>query len=336
MKKFNLGLISTNRSTIYGISALMIVMYHTTLTFSKPWMFLLNWINDAAHCGPQIFLLVSGISCFFSYTKNKNIMDFYKRRFQRITLPALLTSILWFSFLAPNRQQDIWNFVLDVSGLNLFITGRKTIWFITAISICYLIYPLVHRFFEKYRYSPWALAFLVSVCIMLNVVLRLFFLTILTRARLLFRQIPLFILGAYCGKSVYEQKKLPLNYVTIVVLSMIMIQLNHFLQYYWHDIMLFKYIFYPLSIFLTMLFSIMGNVPQIRKFASFFAPITLEIYLCFEKCLSLVSRAIPDYGTIIINLLAFVLTIITAKLLLRLECFVREKWTGCRNTGNSL
>ena len=99
MKKFNLDLISYNRNTIYGLSILWIMFFHSSLTFQREWI---NNIKKLGECGVDVFLFVSGISLYFSYTKNQNIKDFYRKRIQRIFLPTLFTAIP--SVIAPSES----------------------------------------------------------------------------------------------------------------------------------------------------------------------------------------------------------------------------------------
>ena len=89
-----------------------------------------------------------------------------------------------------------------------------------------------------------------------------------------------------------------------------------------------RYSYIPLAMAFTGLFSLLGNVTLVRRVAGFFAPITLEVYLCHEKWIVLIRRAFPSLGTTALNLAAIVLGILTAKLLLLIENAVARRPSG--------
>lgn len=77
----NLELISKNRSSIYGITMIWIMLFHSSFTFSTPWMLPLSIAKDMGRCGVDVFLFLSGISLYFSLSKRgSSLKDFYIRR----------------------------------------------------------------------------------------------------------------------------------------------------------------------------------------------------------------------------------------------------------------
>ena len=53
----NLALISKNRSSIYGIAMLWIMLCHTSFTFNKPWMLPILVAKNMGNCGVDEFYL---------------------------------------------------------------------------------------------------------------------------------------------------------------------------------------------------------------------------------------------------------------------------------------
>ena len=317
----NLALISKNRSSIYGIAMLWIMLCHISFTFSKPWMLPILVAKNMGNCGVDVFLFVSGISLYFSLKKNSSLKEFYIRRLKRILLPTLLTSVLWFAFSSP----DIGTFLLDVTGISLFLSGKRVIWFITAIIICYAIYPLLYLANQKTDNSVWVLIITLLICITLNAILRHYFPSFWKNSEILFRRIPIFIIGSFCGRYVYERRTLPLSTNQSAVASIIIVALYILTKKYWIHIISERYVYIILSISCTVLFSIIGNVYVINRLTSWFAPITLEIYLCQEKWLRIMTRLFPTIGKVSINLAACILSVITAWLLVFLENEVNYK-----------
>ena len=322
----NLELISRNRSSIYGISMLWIMLFHSSFSFSKTWMLPLLIAKNMGNCGVDIFLFVSGISLYFSLSKqNCSLKDFYVHRIKRIVFPTLVTSMLWFGFLAPNPAPDISAFLLDVTGISLFIYGKRTIWFVTTIMICYVVYPLLYSVNKKTDNSLGALVIIVLMCIILNIILRSYVPMFWKNSEILFRRIPIFVIGSFCGKYVYEKRSLPFSVNQCATISIIIVVIYILTRPYWIRMIPERYVYIIVSISCTVLFSIIGNVSVINHIAAWFAPITFEVYLCHEKWISIITRLFPTIGSVGINLASFVLCIATARLMVFLENGVYNK-----------
>lgn len=280
----------------------------------------LSIAKSMGDCGVDVFLFISGISLYFSFSKKaSSLKSFYMRRLKRIALPALLTSVLWFAVLAPNPEKNLIAFFFDVTGISLFINRNLTTWFVTTIIICYALYPLLYIANQKAGNSVWMLVLILLICFAINTILCYAFPVLWKNSRILFRRIPILDIGSFCGKFVYEKWSLPFSINQCILGSVVVIAMYIFTKQYWSPIIPKYYVYIILSISCTVLFSIIGNVSVINRITSWFAPITLEVYLCHEKWLSIVSRIFPTTGSVEINLASFVLCIITARLLVRLE-----------------
>ena len=322
----NLELISKNRSSIYGITMLWIMLYHSSFSFSAPWMRPLLIMKNMGDCGVDVFLLLSGISlCFSLSNKGSSLKEFYIRRLKRIMFPALVTSTVWFTLLAIYRGTNTIAFLLDVTGISLFVTGNRTVWFVTMIIICYTIYPLLYFANKRTGNSIWTLVIMLLICFALNLTLRNSFPLFWKNSEILFRRMPIFIIGAFCGKYVYEKRSLPFSVKQSAVASVIIIAIYISTKKYWSSAISMYYVFIILSISCTVLFSIIGNVPAINRITSWFSPITFEVYLCHEKWLSILTLLFPTIGRVSINIASIILCIFTAKLLVFLENGVYHK-----------
>ncbi len=80
-KIFELKDISLARAFLYGFAILWIMFFHSNFVCTNP---VLSWIKTHGNCGVDIFFLLSGISLYFSYTKNRDPKRFYKNRFKRV------------------------------------------------------------------------------------------------------------------------------------------------------------------------------------------------------------------------------------------------------------
>lgn len=312
MKRYELGIISKNRPAVYAISALIIMFFHSSVTFESAFLMnLKNWCS----CGVDIFLLVSGICLYFSMKKNGSVRDFYLRRLKRVLLPALTVSAAWFIYTDLIGKGDFILFLMDLSGITLFTRGTKAVWFVTAILLFYLLYPLIFRFFEKKNRSKAAFAALLAASFTVNLILRLIVPEIYSNSEILWRRLPVFVTGCCLGAAVFENRTLPVNGWVIGIATVALTVISFHIPF--REIGHLRYVFLPLAVGYTLLFAKAGEWKPLRKPAAFLAPLSFEIYLLHEKILTLLGKT--GLHAITLNLIGAVLAMLGAYLLSRAE-----------------
>lgn len=327
MKKFNLGLISSNRKTIYGLSCLWIVLFHSTVDFSQnPITKIIDRIKIIGDCGVDIFLFVSGISLYFALCKDHSLKHFYLRRLKRIIFPTLCVTIPWFAFFSAETPARFWNYIADITTFSFFTTGNQCFWFVTAILIFYAMYPIIYRALNNSDNSLVCLLILLCCCLLFNGTLHFLFPSFYFRVGKMLRRIPIFIIGAYCGKFVYEKKQISLSYIQIITILIVSVILSFAINKIMPQIIHLQYTYIPVALGVTAVFSLLGNVSAIKFFASLFAPVSLEIYLCFERWQAIIPRIIPLSSVFFVDVISLILSIITSYIIL---C-VFKKITGFR------
>ena len=241
----------------------------------------------------------------------------------RVLLPSLIVSGLWFAYKDLIGKGDTVLFLLDVSGITLFTRGRKTVWFVTAIVIDYLLYPFLFRFFEKMKWSVWAFLPLFAAAFGVNLVLKLALPAVYDNSEILWRRLPVFVTGCYLGKAVYEKKTLPVNGWVILASAAVLTVVSFHIPY--RDVGHLRYLFLPLAVGYAMLFSVAGEWKPVMKIAAFFAPVSLEIYLLHEKALELLPKMLPEAGDITVDLIGFPLAVGAAYVLSFIEKRILKK-----------
>lgn len=301
--RYRTELISKNRSVIYAFAALWIAFFHSSFTFESAF---LTKIKNWGCCGVDIFLLVSGISLYFSMRKNgSSILSFYRRRLIRVLLPALIVSVLWFGYTDLFGKGDVLLFFMNLSGLTLFTKGTKAVWFVTAIVIDYLLYPFLYRFFEKTKFSAWAFLALLAASFILNAALKASVPGIYENSEILWRRLPVFVTGCFMGKAVYDKKTLPVNGWVITLATLALTLISFYLPY--RDIGHLRYVFLPLAVGWTLLLSAAGQWKVLEKVCGFLSPVCLELYLLHEKALTLLTKT--GIGSTAVNLLGFAIAL---------------------------
>ena len=148
----SIELINKYRGQIMGISALWIVVYHTWYrmfapeTSPKLLYYMELAITKLGYFGVDIFFLLSGIGLSYSIVKHST-KQFLLRRFKRLAYPVLIAA-------AGQAIMEGWSFpeyLFRASGIGLFIGKNYFLWFISAITATYLLFPLYWRFFSRSR-----------------------------------------------------------------------------------------------------------------------------------------------------------------------------------------
>lgn len=318
MKKRNtlsLGVLSSCRNTVYTFSALWICLFHAVPELTSPWLLPVKLLRGAAGFGADIFVLMSGISLYNSLSKNKSVLRFYLRRLRRILPPYLLVSLPFFFLMdIIDGQKGAAYFLSDLTGISLFTRGCRISWFVTAILIMYLIYPLLHRLYEKTKYNPLIPLLLIAAAILLNILLYRFFPEFWSRCDIFFRRFPVFYAGAYLGKSVKEGYTPPFNKTTVIIIAAAGIILAALKEgKILPDFSVpTEYIYSLFSVPVALSFTFADRIKQVRIISALIAPATLEIYLLHEKIAGFLSNYMDISHSIIFNTSAFALTIIIA------------------------
>jgi peptidoglycan/LPS O-acetylase OafA/YrhL len=128
-----------------GLAILWIMLFHTRVYFgtglgSVP----LNFFKEVGYGGADVFFFLSGLGLMHGWMARPSTTGaFYRRRLRRL-LPAY-----W--LIAGGRALGGWlsgeGSLLDVPlalcGLDYLVWGVERFWFIPAITVCYLLFPLI-------------------------------------------------------------------------------------------------------------------------------------------------------------------------------------------------
>lgn len=202
-----LTLINRYRSPIMGFAALWIVFFHlwqplfaegapAALFYAE------NVIKRLGFEGVDIFFLLSGMGLTYSIGKH-SLGGFYLRRFKRLAIPFVAVAAL----RAVCERWGWRAFLFVVSGANFFVGNMYFfLWFVTAIAVLYLVFPLYWRFFSRARSK---LAFTLAV-IAVWYVLSLALVGVLPENKYGFtNRIPVFVTGVLLGWRAQNGVRLP-------------------------------------------------------------------------------------------------------------------------------
>lgn len=299
--------ISDYRSELMGTAMAFIMASHTIGRFAP-----------YGNVGVEWFLILSGVGLFFSLSTNDNIKRFYEKRFFRIVPTYLLVAIPFFLIKFPFNIKD---FLIRISGLNLYFFWERFFWFIPMILLCYLIAPFYYKFILRNKYSllfPFALAIVI------------FFLSFHTpRTQILITRFPIFLLGMHLGKAVYEdntlfENKPQLFSILIPALGMLCVVLINYLP---HRIEIYRQVYFlcgiPSLLFILSIVKCLVKIWPIQWLLSLMGNISLELFLVHPCIVLPLCLSIP-LPKIIDVLISYVIAIIVAYVLHVLMALIQK------------
>ena len=143
------------------IAIFAVVMIHTTtrelelthydLVHQTATLFL----NQASRFAVPLFFMISGFVLELSYSNHQNYVSYIKKRLGRIFIPYIIWTIIYYFFIYTKHSGNF---------LDAVLTGSSSyqLYFIPALLIFYLIYPVVHRLYGILS-NKWVVAVLFAV-----------------------------------------------------------------------------------------------------------------------------------------------------------------------------
>lgn len=311
--------ISQRRSFLMGIAIILIMFCHNTVRwphYTELW----KVFSQFAQCGVDIFLLLSGYGLFYSYQK-KGGLFFLKKRFKRIIPTYLIISgaYIFFIYLMGG---DVWQTIWDYSLVSFFLEGNLRVWFIAAILLLYLLFPLIYHIAKHDGVTLgtiiviWGVALGIAFCSNISVLNRINSIFIV--------RIPVFILGAAAARK--EQQKKQIGNKRAVGISIMMLIVLSFLSiFFLHRQItncwtIVRILFCPISILFCLVICHLPMRQTTRRYQiiHWLGGITLEVYLLHESILKWTKVFImkiirePVIASIFSNIFAVAVSIITA------------------------
>lgn len=240
LKPLELSDISKYKGEIYGISILWIMLFHATamlklhydmgLKILKPLDALIGYGN----MGVEIFLFCSGIFLYFSFYRNPDILVFIKKRLSRLFWPVIIITGLFWVYKYLYLAHDTSLFLSKLTMMDFWLSGDQQIWFVACILVCYLIYPYIYSYLfnSKFLNTFLRLVILLSITALLTLMLRSNYPEVYKNVEIALTRFPVFFIGCYFGKLVYEKKTLPWYFylicLALVVFGFVVLELEVF------------------------------------------------------------------------------------------------------------
>ena len=303
--KPNYNYISKYRSQLMGISIISIIILHYfqdtfgLLTINL----LLKKLSHAYNAmissvGVDIFLIVSAVGLYFSYSKNSDFKLYAKRRLCKVAIPyVVLGSIYWFVFDIIIQKGTVIQFFKDLLWVTFFENGDTTYWYIFAILLFYLIFPILNKIINKSKNGTRNMIFLISLDIIFNISLAFCNTGLYKNIEIFLLRVPIFTCGVWLAKKVYEKKEINkklifINSIFFIIIEIILIcctkfSINYFLYFK-------RYLISILAINIVILLPLILeciNNKLLNSSLDYIGKYTLELYIfhigyrnIFKKC----------------------------------------------------
>ena len=274
--QFDLRFLSIYRTQLMGLAALMIVVCHAP-SYGVEMPEAVDGLLRRGGLGVDIFLLLSGLGCWYSLSKGQTLRSWYSKRFMRIFVPYLFMQIpFWFwqlldgTFSLPHEL-----LVFSTIGFWLYHVGA---WYVALLVPLYLLTPPLFRLLQnKYRglIAILLIVVLVIVCMLPIEQFRGVTHEVLSNLQWAFGRVPSFIIGMALAPLVKNDVKF--NAVLLIVLPLVVYVLIH--EFIDKDTPSQWCLVLPVMIVLTFFLKWMKETGFVYRFISWMGIVSLESYL---------------------------------------------------------
>ena len=237
--------------------------------------------------GVDVFLFLSGYCLSLSFQKNSNLTHFYIKRMQRLFVPYLIISIpvfIWKNYIVNGCDTitSFLSFVKDVLGISYWIEGMQWTWFVHAIIICYILFPLFFKLvIRSVQSTALLLLFLYSTLIVLYFYAGSWYIG----AGNAYLRIPVFVWGIVTARyySSFSHKRVKSIVIVLAIIGLFLIAILSYMKLDFF-IRLELAFFVPVILWFIVWFILNAKIrftkvlryEIIEKCGSY----SLEIYLC--------------------------------------------------------
>ncbi len=334
----NYNVFSKHRQFLMGVATLFIGIFHLDF-FAPVAMHKYPVVYETVgtlYIGVEIFLFLSGIGLYFAYSKKPQFKTYYIKRVISVYCVFLLINLPYAFFK---------NYIYSDNGFKAFVFNELSFsywtrppgetrpgWYVVFIMIIYLIYPLIFKALSAFNDSKHDLVFTISlclififICIFLNEKYSDFYFVV----EIGLSRIPIFIIGCYVGKQVYNKKQIPPLMYFLMILG-ILIKMFYYVSN--EKTLLFNRMsqcFFSVAVMFFLIILAEFLVPEkIYKFFEFFGTMSLEFYLTHN----FLKDVIKYYGFTRIRhyflmlLIAFALSFVISRLRIKaVKCYLGKK-----------
>lgn len=339
LKKFNFkkislswSSISISRPILMSLAIIWIMLYHAGIPAPDNVFLRVLWyifIDFGGGLGVNIFLILSGFGLMFSHKKNncyaslKQLIKFYWKRFSRIFISYTIIFVVYYLIKYGQFNGSFIDFLAKYTIYEFIKTGFKEFWYIHAIAILYLIFPLFAFLYDKINTH---VSFIISIVAFISIefIFYYFLPSTYNSIEILLTRTPCFAIGCYLGYFAINKKQVPFVLYLCSCLGAVILLITSFIliKYGNTGLGLNRYLFVLLSAFLVIVLSpIIAKISHKLKILKWYGQFTLQLYLT-HILLFVIFKEILNWN--FNNLLMFLLVFFLSSLI-SIGLFYSEK-----------
>ena len=277
--------ISRYRGELMGLAMIFVMLFHVWMPKSNPMYGLVRCGN----VGVDIFLFLSGIGLWYSWTKNPSPKHFFKRRYARVYPAWLIIACL---FYIPNYlntpgggySPDVPNLIANILiGWSFWRIDDLTFWFVPSIMMLYTFAPAYMTLIQRCPAYRWT-----AVAAMVLAVMVQYYPPVhgtVGHLEIFFSRIPIFLIGINCGAMVKERRTADGSSIWLIALVFVMsLMMCVEFEQSWRGrfpLFLERMVYIPLTVtcILLLVQALRHTPPAVRRALAFLGTISLEMYL---------------------------------------------------------
>lgn len=218
IKDIELANISRFRGELMGAAMLFIILFHVALPREDAFF----GLRRMGNVGVDMFLFLSGIGLWFSWTKNPDVRHFFVRRYLRIYPAWLIIACLF--YIPRFEGGDLWAWVDLVGDISInwdfWLHDELTFWYVPAIMALYLVAPWYMRLVQSRPVYRWLPLLMVIWCVMVQWVLPIHH--AVGHIEIFWSRVPIFFIGINFGEMVRTRRHLPGEAVWLLLITFLM------------------------------------------------------------------------------------------------------------------
>lgn len=208
-KKIEVSLLSKYRTELMGWAILFIMLTHA---FAPNWasirilQVIAGKFDALAHTSG--FFILSGLGLYYSFTKNNNLLIYYKKRVLRVWIPFFIVAfpiLLFYFFIGVETPISFFG---DLTGLSFFWYSSISLWYISVTILLYLLFPCFYKFIFSGKSYIVNTAIVFAAFFSFYFILFFFFNDYYLRTEMRIGQMPAFVAGIYMGYLSYNKKSI--------------------------------------------------------------------------------------------------------------------------------
>lgn len=283
IKDIELANISRYRGELMGAAMLFIILFHVGL----PRTDMFFGLRRCGNIGVDMFMFLSGVGLWFSWTKHPDTWQFYRRRLVRIMPAWLIMASLYYIPRFNTQTGSLIDLIGDITiNWDFWLHDELTFWYIPAIMMLYLWAPPYMRLISRHPIYRWVVVLMVLWCVMVQWVAPIHH--AVGHLEIFWSRVPIFFLGVNCGEMVRRKERIDGMGIWLILVTFIATFGSCFyLEQVSHGrfpLFIERMIYIPLTVTLILLLNrVFRRLPQwANRSIAFFGAVSLEAYLIHD------------------------------------------------------